>query len=106
MITSRKTTQMADQLPSSRNLLLDLAERTARLRLLDIDKALDAALVDMQREIAKRLSGEAPSLVRITADEDGGFIATGPNGAISQGATLEEALRNLADAVSISPPGG
>ena len=45
-----------------------------------------------------------PSVVVITADEGGGFVAECPAvpGCISQGETLEETLANLRDAVMVS----
>lgn len=86
--------------------LLDLSVRTARLRSRGgISKALDDALDALQNRIAARLHG-APSLVHVAPGEGGGFVATGPNGATSQAHSLEEVLRRLAEAISISPPGG
>lgn len=43
-----------------------------------------------------------PSVVSLRPGEDGGYVATGPNGAISQGDTLAAALRGLAEAVEIN----
>lgn len=84
--------------------LLDLAERTTRIQEMCPSQAIHAALQVFEGRIATLLRGDPTSLVSIVADEDGGFVARGPHGAISQGDTLEDALRNLAEAVSISRP--
>jgi hypothetical protein len=63
-----------------------------------------AVTMEVDRIGGHRAPAEEPRkiLARVVAAEDGGFVATGPNGAVSQGDTLEEALHNLAEAVSIS----
>jgi predicted RNase H-like HicB family nuclease len=43
-----------------------------------------------------------PSVVSVRPGEGGGFTCTGPDGAVSQGDTLADALRNLAEAVELS----
>lgn len=103
--------------------MLDLAERAARVRELpgttaalraDLDALMthvgatlrrSSASVATDQEVAEQVEPEerAVSLVTVTPGEDGGFVATGPDGAVSQGATLPEALRNLAEVIDDGP---
>ena len=85
--------------------LLALAERAAVVcsvagTSLKLRDAVDA----LQERIAERLRGSPAPVAVVTAGEDGGFVATGPHGAVSQGQTLPDALRNLAAALEISDP--
>jgi hypothetical protein len=84
--------------------------------LADIERRVRATLpATFQREyVFRELRPTAPaktrrrddsSLVHVARGEDDGFVATGPNGATSQRPSLEEALRNLAEAASVSLPG-
>lgn len=92
-----------DVLPSSTlPQLLDLAERAARLAELNgTTRDMRDALGALQSRIADLLRGRS-SLVSVTPGEDGGFVARGPNSAISQGTTLAEVCRNLAEAIEVS----